>query len=87
MTSDVKYCFDDQDVAEVSSNMADIQLRRLPVVNRDNRLVGILSLWDIVTIHAGAGTEALKGISRPCEQHTQPGWLMQRQMTQTRQAN
>src|SRR5262245_13625639 len=49
MTSDIKYCFDDQDVAEVSSNIADIQLRRHPVVNRDNRLVGILSLCDIVT--------------------------------------
>jgi len=44
MTADVKYCFDDQDVEEVTSNMADIQVRRLPVLNRDKRLVGILSL-------------------------------------------
>src|SRR5215475_1696722 len=40
MTADVKYCFDDQDVEEVSRNMADIQVRRLPVVNHDKRLVG-----------------------------------------------
>jgi CBS domain-containing protein len=71
MTSDVKYCFDDQDVEEVSSNMADIQLRRLPVVNRGKRLVGILSLSDIVTIQTRAGTRALKGISRPGRQQNQ----------------
>jgi len=34
MTEDVKYCFDDQEVEEVTRNMADIQVRRLPVLNR-----------------------------------------------------
>src|SRR5213078_112722 len=47
MTEDVKYCFDDQEVEEVTRNMADIQVRRLPVLNRDKRLVGILSLGDV----------------------------------------
>lgn len=64
MTSEVKYCFEDQSVEEVSRNMADVRLRRLPVINRDKRLVGILSLSDIVSSQAEAGTEALKGISR-----------------------
>src|SRR6266481_1428762 len=49
MTEDVKYCFEDQEVEEVTRNMADIQVRRLPVVNRDKRLVGILSLGDIAS--------------------------------------
>jgi CBS domain-containing protein len=74
MTSGVKYCFDDQDVEEVAHNMADIQVRRLPVVNHDKRLVGILSLGDIAMTHEGIGTaEALHGISRPGGQHSQTG--------------
>src|SRR5437868_11874338 len=44
MSSEVKYCFEDEDLQQVAKNMADIQVRRLPVVNRDKRLVGILSL-------------------------------------------
>lgn len=47
MSPDVKYCFDDQDVREIADNVADLQLHRLPVVNRDKRLVGILALADI----------------------------------------
>ena len=72
MTADVKYCFDDQDIDEVSRNMGDIQVRRLPVINREKRLVGILSLGDIA-LNGGddeAG-EALSGISRPGGQHSQ----------------
>src|SRR5437588_431846 len=74
MTKDVKYCFDDQEVEEVTRNMADIQVRRLPVVNHDKRLVGILSLGDIAISPDGqeAG-EALRGISRPGGDHTQAG--------------
>ena len=52
MSPDILYCYDDQTVEEVASNMADVRVRRLPVVNRDKRLVGIISdrdlraLWD-----------------------------------------
>src|SRR6266404_1708589 len=66
MTPEVKYCFVDQEVEEISSNMADIQLRRLPVLDRDKRLVGILSLCDIaVSDDPDPAIEALSGISRP----------------------
>jgi len=66
MSTDVKYCFCDQDLAEVSDNMADIQLRRLPVVNRDKQLVGIVALGDIATSSENdCAAEALAGISRP----------------------
>jgi CBS domain-containing protein len=47
MSKDVKYVFDDEDLEHVAKNMADIQVRRLPVVNRDKRLVGIVSLGDV----------------------------------------
>ena len=74
MTEDVKYCFDDQDVEEVTRNMGDIQVRRLPVVDRDKRLVGILSLGDVATTQEGIATaEALNKISRPGGEHTQTG--------------
>jgi CBS domain-containing protein len=73
MTSDVKYCFDDQEVEEVTRNMADIQVRRLPVLNREKRLVGILSLGDIASRDGKDAGEALRGISRPGGEHTQAG--------------
>lgn len=46
MTKDIKYCFEDEDMDHVVQNMGDIQVRRLPVVNRDKRLVGVVSLAD-----------------------------------------
>lgn len=47
MTPSVLYCYEDDSVAEVANNMAKNQIRRLPVVNRDKRLVGIVSLADL----------------------------------------
>ena len=74
MTDDVKYCFEDRELEEVTRNMADIQVRRLPVLNRDKRLVGILSLGDIAGSSDGKGAgDALRGISRPGGEHTQTG--------------
>jgi CBS domain-containing protein len=72
MTREVKYCYEDEDVEEVARNMAQLQVRRLPVVTRDKRLVGIVSLADIARKHqpAGAG-EALQGIAQKGGQHSQ----------------
>ena len=47
MSTEVKYVFDDEDLEHVAKNMGDMQVRRLPVVNRDKRLVGIVSLGDV----------------------------------------
>src|SRR5687767_3918953 len=47
MTDTVKYCYEDQSIEEVSRNMGDVQVRRMPVVDRQKRLVGIISLSDI----------------------------------------
>jgi CBS domain-containing protein len=72
MTADVKYCYDDQDLDEVSANMGEIQVRRLPVLNRNKQLVGIIALGDIALRQGGNGTgAALCGISRPGGQHVQ----------------
>jgi len=56
MTADVKYCFEDQDLEEITANMGDIQVRRLPVLSRDKRLVGIIALGDIAQVQASDGT-------------------------------
>lgn len=66
MTADVKYCFEDQDLDEVTQNMGEIQLRRLPVVNKEKQLVGIIALGDIARSRPGDGTAgALHRISQP----------------------
>jgi CBS domain-containing protein len=66
MTDDVKYCFEDDEVEEVARNMADVQVRRLPVVNRDKRLVGIVAIADIAaTEDVEVVGEAVSGISEP----------------------
>ena len=71
MSADVKYCFDDESVEDVARNMADIQVRRLPVVNRDKRLVGILSLGDLAVRSNLSTDEALRGVSTPGGEHSQ----------------
>ena len=66
MTRDVKYCFEDQHLDEVVQNMGDIQVRRLPVLNRDKRMVGIIALGDVAAVQPESTTAgALQQISRP----------------------
>jgi CBS domain-containing protein len=72
MSNEVKYCFEDEDIAHVSRNMGDQQIRRLPVVDRNKRLVGILSLADLATsAKTGYASAALSGISQAGGAHTQ----------------
>jgi CBS domain-containing protein len=74
MTDEVKYCFEDEDTAAVERNMAEIQVRRLPVLNRDKRLIGILSLGDLAMSDKAAKVgAAVAGISQPGGQHSQTG--------------
>ena len=47
MSPGTLYCFEDQTVEEVARNMGENQVRRLPVLNRDKRLVGMISLGDL----------------------------------------
>jgi CBS domain-containing protein len=52
MSKRVLYCFDDEDVNEVIKKLGDNQVRRLPVLNRQKRLVGILSLGNLAQADA-----------------------------------
>jgi CBS domain-containing protein len=66
MTPEVVYCFEDQSVEEAGEIMEKHQIRRLIVLNRDKRLVGIVSLGDLAT-HRQAkkvAGEALSEISK-----------------------
>jgi len=71
MTADVRYVFEDEDLEHVAENMAEQQVRRLPVMNRQKRLVGVVSLGDMAKRRQSplAG-RALSGIARQGGQHT-----------------
>ena len=67
MSTDVVYCFADQEIEEAMSLMEARQIRRLPVLSREKRLVGIVSLGDLA-VHAGQNEllgDTLKEVSRP----------------------
>ena len=67
MSQEVAYCFEDQEIEEAASLMEVKQIRRLPILSRDKKLVGIVSLGDLA-VHTGnkqlAG-ETLKEVSEP----------------------
>jgi CBS domain-containing protein len=74
MTRDLRYCYEDEDLEHVTHNMGEQQIRRLPVVDRDKRLVGIISLRDVaMSTDCNETSEALTGISRPGGLHSQTG--------------
>jgi CBS domain-containing protein len=72
MSKEVMYCFADQDLNEVAQNMADVKVRRLPVLNRQKRMIGILSLGDLALLDYPDMTgEVLCEISEPGGKHSQ----------------
>ena len=68
MSANVLYCFEDDSIEDVLKNMGANQVRRLPVINRAKRLVGVVSLGDLSKAagQSPAGG-ALKKISQPGE--------------------
>jgi CBS domain-containing protein len=72
MSNEVLYCFADQELDDVLQNMADIKVRRMPVLNREKRMIGILSLGDAALVDdPGVTGEALSEISEPGGKHSQ----------------
>jgi CBS domain-containing protein len=71
MSTEVKYVYDDEELDHVAKNMGQIQVRRLPVVNREKRLVGILSLGDLAVNEKKSAAKAVTGVSKPGGQHSQ----------------
>lgn len=72
MTKGVKYCFEDEDIDHVIANMGENKVRRMPVVNRAKRLVGVLSLADVALgYEPEAVGESLAGVVEPGGAHSQ----------------
>ena len=66
MTERIQYCFEDDDVLGVAENMASLGVRRLPVLNHDKRLVGIVALSDVASCGESKATQKmLEGVAQP----------------------
>ena len=79
MTTDLLYCFENESADDVAQKMAEWWVRRLPVVNHEKRLIGMVSLADLT---------ALNATPRPGQFQTPPHQLRSkhsaRQTTRTR---
>jgi CBS domain-containing protein len=74
MSGEPRYVFEDEPLEKAAATMAEQQVQRVPVLNRDKRLVGIVSVGDLAR-EAGGGSagQALAGVSRPGGRHNQNG--------------
>ncbi len=72
MSHEVLYCYEDQQLDDVARNMGQVQVRRLPVVNRDKRLVGIVSFADLARAEQPTTVgRAVSHVSEPGGKHSQ----------------
>ena len=72
MTNEIICAREDDDVEDVASKMSEAQVRRLPVIDRDERLCGIVSLGDLSReADDDCASEALEGVTQPGGQHQQ----------------
>ena len=66
MSKEVLYCFEDEATEHVAKNMSEQKVRRLPVVDRKKRLVGIVSIGDLaLSTKPNVTGQAVAGISNP----------------------
>ena len=65
MTTDVVWCTEDDNTQDVLERMSDAQVRRIPVVDHDRNLVGIVALGDLAIEDVENVDEALRDISMP----------------------
>jgi CBS domain-containing protein len=72
MSPDIVYCFEDDDTEKASQIMADRQIRRLPILSREEKLVGIIALADLATrgSEAPSSCEVLEQVSGPTHVHS-----------------
>lgn len=72
MSQGVVYCFEDDGVDGAAEKMAQHQVRRMPVLNRDKRMVGIVSLADLARLEAEDPEAAKHALSGLAEQNSEP---------------
>ena len=72
MSDGIICAHEDDDVTDVAQRMSEEQIRRLPVLDDDKRLVGIVSLGDLARETRGEpAQQALEGVSQPGGDHQQ----------------
>lgn len=71
LTREVLFCFDDQDLEHVAKSMGMAKVRRVPVLTRDNRVAGMLSLGDVALRIPGIAAAAVAEASKPGGPHSQ----------------
>ena len=72
MTNDVICAREDENIDDVASKMSEAQVRRLPVIDSQDRLCGIVSLGDLARETSDESAhQALEGVSQPGGQHQQ----------------
>lgn len=66
MSEGILYCYDDDDIDDAARSMSEHQVRRIPVINRDKRLCGMVTVADLAKAGIkGAEFQAYKDIARP----------------------
>jgi CBS domain-containing protein len=68
MSSQIYYCHEEDELSDAARQMAELQVRRLPVIDKDKRLVGILALGDIAQsdqLETSPVGVAITGVSEP----------------------
>ena len=65
MTADLRFCRADDTIEQAMAEMGDLQVRRLPVLDAQNEIVGIVSLGDLATRQSAHTDETLREISTP----------------------
>jgi len=74
MTAQTRWCTEDQTTEDVMKQMGDVQIRRLPVLDAQHHVVGIVSLGDLATRQGAHTDEVLRDVSWPSEpDRGQPG--------------
>ena len=63
MTHDVFWCYEDDDVKDVAEKMREKDVRRMLILNRDKRLVGVVSIGDMAKVEEGESGKTLRDIS------------------------
>jgi len=71
MSSDLIFCYDDEEIEHAAALMEQRQIRRLPVLDRDKHLVGMVSLGDLSTRQRDEKLtgEVLEQVSQPNQPH------------------
>ncbi len=71
MTRELLYCNSTDDIEDVLENMASLQIRRLPVIDENKQLAGIVSIGDLVKVQPAEGGDCFAKVAAPSQLHSQ----------------